>query len=181
MPTFIADPKVLFHGWLVYSYLQIFKLIKCKWLSEEDADWFLDNIMTWTYCLHRRCTMSRQKNIILTNEHALNREPGPLNVTCTARFVKVRLFVIKSKAIFTQYRITLEQTRKPYQIEFLLKHKNDHFGAISVTERSCGAPILKLVEIGFCHGLSSPACEPAFGPQHKKRSRSEKLKPLRRK
>ena len=29
---FIVDPKVLFHGWLIYIYLQIFKLIKCKWL-----------------------------------------------------------------------------------------------------------------------------------------------------
>ena len=25
---FIVDPKVLFHGWLMYKYLQIFKLIK---------------------------------------------------------------------------------------------------------------------------------------------------------
>ena len=25
---FIVDPKVLFHGWLIYSYLQILKLIK---------------------------------------------------------------------------------------------------------------------------------------------------------
>ena len=78
------------------------------------------------------------------------------NVTCTARFVKVRLLVIKAKAIFTKYRITLEQTRKPYQIGLLLKHKNDHFGTISETERSCSAPILKLVEIGFCHDHSSP-------------------------
>ena len=43
---FIVDPKVLFHGWLIYSYLQIFKLIKCKWLPGECADWFFDNI-TW--------------------------------------------------------------------------------------------------------------------------------------
>ena len=61
---FIVDPKVLFHGWLIYSYLQMFKLIKCKWLPGECADWFLDNIM---------------KDSILTNEHALNREPVPLN------------------------------------------------------------------------------------------------------
>ena len=27
---FIVDPKVLFHGSLMYNYLQIFKLIKCK-------------------------------------------------------------------------------------------------------------------------------------------------------
>ena len=35
---FIVDPVVLFHGWLIYSYLQIFKLIKCKWLPGECAD-----------------------------------------------------------------------------------------------------------------------------------------------
>ena len=77
---FIVDPKVLFHGWLIYSYLQIFKFIKikCKWLPEESADWFFDNIMTWSYCLHWRYSMSRQKNSILINEHALNREPVPL-------------------------------------------------------------------------------------------------------
>ena len=27
---FFVDPKVLFHGSLIYSYLKIFKLIKCK-------------------------------------------------------------------------------------------------------------------------------------------------------
>ena len=40
---FIVDPKVLFHGWLIYSYLQIFKLIKCKWLPGDSGgcgDWF---------------------------------------------------------------------------------------------------------------------------------------------
>ena len=76
---FIVDPKVLFHGWLIYSYLQIFKLIKCKWLPGECADWFFDNIMTWSYCFHGRYGMSRQKNNILINEHALNRELVPLN------------------------------------------------------------------------------------------------------
>ena len=40
----IFDPKVLFHGWLIYSYFQIFKLIKQKWLPGESADWFFDNI-----------------------------------------------------------------------------------------------------------------------------------------
>ena len=77
---FIVDPKVLFHGWLIYSYLQIFKLIKCKWLPGECADWFFDNIMAWSYCLHRWYSMSRQKNSILINEHALNREPVPISV-----------------------------------------------------------------------------------------------------
>ena len=76
---FIVDPKVLFHGWLIYSYLQIFKLIKCKWLPGECAYYFFDNIMTWSYYLHRRYSMSRQKNRILINEHALNHEPVPLS------------------------------------------------------------------------------------------------------
>ena len=78
---FIVDPKVLFHGWLIYSYLQIFKLIKCKWLPGECADWFFHNIMTWPYCLHRRYSMSRQKNRMLINKHALNREPVPSSFT----------------------------------------------------------------------------------------------------
>ena len=76
---FIVDLKVLFHCWLIYSYLQIFKLIKCKWLPGECADWFFDNIMTWSYRLHGRYSMSRQKNSILINEHALNRERIPLH------------------------------------------------------------------------------------------------------
>ena len=75
---FIVDPKVLFHGWLIYSYLQIFELIKYKWLPGECADWFFDNIITWSYCL--QYSMSQQKNSILINEHALNREPVPLKV-----------------------------------------------------------------------------------------------------
>ena len=54
---FLVDLKVLFHGWLIYSYFQIFKLIKCKWLPGECADWSFDNIMTWSYCLHRRYSM----------------------------------------------------------------------------------------------------------------------------
>ena len=73
---FIVDPKVLFNGWLIYSYLHI------RWSSvcqEEYADWFFDNIMTWSYCFHRRYSMSQQKNSILINEHALNREPVPLS------------------------------------------------------------------------------------------------------
>ena len=38
-------------------------------------------LMTWYYCLHRRYSMSRQKNSILTNEHVLNREPVPLGIS----------------------------------------------------------------------------------------------------
>ena len=78
---FIVDPMVLFLGWLIYSYLQIFKLVKCKWLPGECADWFFDNTMTWSYCIDghddHRYSMSRQKNSILIYEHALNREPIP--------------------------------------------------------------------------------------------------------
>ena len=77
-PT-LVDPKVLFHGWLIYSYLQIFKLINCKWLPGECADWFFDNIMTWP---HWRYSMYRQKNSVLIHEHALNSEPVPLKVDC---------------------------------------------------------------------------------------------------
>ena len=69
---FIVDPMVLFHGWLIYSYLQIFDLIKCKGLPWQCADWFFDNIMAWSY------SMSEQKNSILIYEHALNREPVAL-------------------------------------------------------------------------------------------------------
>ena len=97
---FIVDPKVLFHGWLIYSCLQIFKLIKCKWLPGECADWLLDNIMTWSYCLHRRYIMSLQKDSILTKEHALNREPVSLkgrnsNYSGKARSCFSPLFIIR--------------------------------------------------------------------------------------
>ena len=63
-----CNPKVLFHGWLIYSYLQIFKLIKSKWLPGEYVDWYR----------YRRNSMSWHKSNILINEHALNREPVPL-------------------------------------------------------------------------------------------------------
>ena len=55
--------------------LQLFANKLIKWLSGECAAWFFDNIMTWSYCLHRRYSTSRQKNNILINEHALNHEP----------------------------------------------------------------------------------------------------------
>ena len=75
---FIVDPKVLFRGWLIYSYLHQVDQVSA---TGECADWFFDNIMTWSYCLHRRYSMSRQKNSILINEHALNREPVPLSIS----------------------------------------------------------------------------------------------------
>ena len=55
---FIIDRMVLFHGWLIYSCLQVLKLIKCKWLPEECADWFFDNdhiaCIDDTACLDRK-------------------------------------------------------------------------------------------------------------------------------
>ena len=45
---------------LINLQLLTHKLI--KWLPGECADWFFDIIMTWSYCLHRRYSMSRQKN-----------------------------------------------------------------------------------------------------------------------
>ena len=41
-------------------------------------------------------------------------------------------------------RIVLASARKSYRIGLLLTHKNDDFSAISVTERSCTAPISKV-------------------------------------
>ena len=43
--------------------------------------------------------------------------------------------------MFTLYWIALTQTIKPYRIELLFINKNGVFGAISVKERSCAAPI----------------------------------------
>ena len=76
---FIVDPKILFHGWLIDSYLHL------RWSSAtgECADLFFDNIMT---CRLIICFIDdtasygpSRKNSILINKHALNREPVPLN------------------------------------------------------------------------------------------------------
>ena len=48
------------------------------------------------------------------------------------------------KAMFTRERITLTPARKPSGIRLLSTHKNGDFGGISVTERSCAAPISKV-------------------------------------
>ena len=64
-----------FIPWLIN--LQLFAHTLIKWLPGECADSFFDITMTWLYCLHRRYSMSRQKNSILIN--ALNREPVSLN------------------------------------------------------------------------------------------------------
>ena len=46
--------------------------------------------------------------------------------------------------IFTLCRMALASARKPYRIEIVSTHKNGDFRAISVTERSCAAPISKV-------------------------------------
>ena len=75
----IVDPKV-FLGWLIYSFLQTL-----SWSSASDCQRSVQigSLKTlwhiWSYCLHRRYSMSRQKNRILIKEHALNREQVPLS------------------------------------------------------------------------------------------------------
>ena len=46
--------------------------------------------------------------------------------------------------MFTLYRIPFAPVGKSYQIGLLFIYENDDFGAISVTERSCAAPITKV-------------------------------------
>ena len=67
---FIVDPRVLFHVWLIYSYLHLSWSSECLWslqigslttLCHDDIG-FIDD----TACPGR------------INEHALNREPVPL-------------------------------------------------------------------------------------------------------
>ena len=48
------------------------------------------------------------------------------------------------KATFTHHWITFVRGRKLYRIGLLFTHENGNFGAISVTERSCTAPILRV-------------------------------------
>ena len=42
---------------------------------------------------------------------------------------------------------------KPYRIGLLFKHKNGDFGAISVNERSCAAPISKVEVVTYRRGV----------------------------
>ena len=69
--------------------------------------------MTWSYCFHRRYNMSRQKNCILINEHALNREPGARfsKVPIINRPVKLLLFTCK-----VEVSIVLHLTWQNYQL-----------------------------------------------------------------
>jgi len=68
---FTVDPKVLFHGRLIYSYLQIFKLIKCQWsvqICSLTTLWH-DRIV----CIDNTACPGRKQHFY--NEHALNHEP----------------------------------------------------------------------------------------------------------
>ena len=62
--------------------------------------------MTWSYCFHRRYRMSRQKNIILINEHALNREPVPLkNLRWSLglyTWIELRLIIVYNISSYNQ-------------------------------------------------------------------------------
>ena len=49
--------------------------------------------------------------------------------------------VCHTKAIFTLPQIAFSPARKPYRIELLFTQKNGDFGAISVKELCCVAPI----------------------------------------
>ena len=76
---FIVDPTVLFHGWLIYSYLHL------SWSSDCQGSVQIGSLTTlWhDHIAFRRYIMSQQKNSILINEHALNREPVRLIFMCT--------------------------------------------------------------------------------------------------
>ena len=57
----------------------------------------------------------------------------------------VKTLYIRLWLLFKRYRIAFAPARKSYRITGLLfTHKKGDFGAISVTERSCAAPISKL-------------------------------------
>ena len=43
--------------------------------------------------------------------------------------------------MFTLYRIAFGPARKPYRLGLLFIHKNNDFGATSVAEQCCAAPI----------------------------------------
>ena len=59
--------------------------------------------------------------------------------------------------MFILYRIPFAPVRKLYQIGLLFTRKNGDFGAISVTERNCAAPITlsgeSHIEQVLCHTL----------------------------
>ena len=76
----------------LYSMVDEFTAIArklIKWPPGECANWFFDNPMTLSYCSHRRHSMPRQKNTILIDEHALNRETLPLRLQFTLKLFLV--------------------------------------------------------------------------------------------
>ena len=55
--------------------------------------------------------------------------------------------------------------RKPYQIGSLLTHKNGDFGAISVTEQCCAAPIFKVDSHCLLYQIAFRDCTFSSAPQ----------------
>ena len=63
--------------------------------------------------------------------------------------------------MLTLYRGAFTQSRKSYRIGFLFIQKNGCGGAVSVTERSCAAPIPKVerhLSDRFCAILCAMQC-----------------------
>ena len=73
---FLVDPKVLFHGWWIYSYLHISWSSDCQESVQSSSLTTLWHGSDW---MHRRYSISQRKYSILINEHALNREPLRFN------------------------------------------------------------------------------------------------------
>lgn len=57
------------------------------------------------------------------------------------------------KDTFTLYRIDFGPAWKQYRIGLLFSHKNRDFGAVSVTERGCDAPISTVEVVTFRIGV----------------------------
>ena len=118
-----------FIPWLINLQLFASKLI--KWLPGECAYWFFDNIMTWSYCLHRRYSMSQQKNSIFINEHVLNRERVPLSSP------KIMAQQIWNKTFAHSYsEHTLGETRTTVHTEY-----NIELYKVSVTKTGTALPL----------------------------------------
>ena len=59
-----------------------------------------------------------------------------------------RITKMTFQAMFALRWIAFAPARKSYRIGLLLTHKNGDFGAISVTKRSCAAPIVGASHLG---------------------------------
>ena len=70
----------------------------------------------------------------------------------------------RMKAIFTPYRKPFAPPRNYYSIGLLVTQKNGCGGAISVTERSCAAPISKVESPGADLGGGCRGCAPPPPP-----------------